>query len=145
MFYNNCWHGNLKMLFHSHVSGSHSEPQQNGSKPAPHGNEASLGSTGSTPPPTNGLYSPTSEVSDELNLKNESEDLESPPKDKLPGRVGPPRKTRRSKKGGNEKDEKEDFRTISLKLLLPGQTDTIDIMVRKGGMIILIVVLILFN
>ena len=77
------------------------------------------------------------EVSDELNLKNESEDFESSPKDsKLPRRVGPPRKSGRSKKGGKEKDEKEDFKTISLKLLLPGQTDAIDVMVSNQGIII---------
>ena len=123
----------MKFFISFYVSGSHSEPQQNRSESAPHGNEASVESAGSTPPPTNGLYSPTSEVSDELNLKNESEDFELSPKDsKLPRRVGPPHKSRRSKKGGKETDEKEDFTTISLKLLLPGQTDTIDVMVSNG-------------
>lgn len=84
-----------------------------------------------TPPPTNGLQSPTSEASDETSSKNESDEFEASPKGKLPRQVGPSRKSRRSKKGGKDKDEKDDFKSISLKLLLPGQTETIDIMVNK--------------
>ena len=44
--------------------------------------------------------------------------MSSPKDSKLPRRVGPPRKTRQSKKGGKETDENEDFKTIFIEIII---------------------------